>query len=56
VFALLVMFAGVAAVMGGCGKGSSTKPIVTPAGTTNLTVQATAQNASRGFTVTLIVN
>jgi len=56
VFALLVMFGGVAAVMGGCGKGSSTKPILTPAGTTNLTVQATAQNASRGFTVTLIVN
>ncbi len=56
VFALLAMFAGVAAVMGGCGSSSSTKPILTPAGTTNLTMQATAQNASRGFTVTLIVN
>jgi sugar lactone lactonase YvrE len=56
VFALLALFAGVAGVMGGCGSSTTTKPIVTPAGTSNLTVQATAQNASRGFTVTLVVN
>jgi hypothetical protein len=39
-----------------CG-GSSTPTIpATPAGTTNLTVQGTAQGATRGFVVTLVVN
>ncbi len=52
--ALFVLFA---AVLAACGSGSgSGKPKSTPAGTTNLIVQGTAQNATRGFTVTLVVN
>ena len=43
------------AALGGCGS-SGVKLIPTPAGTTNLTVQGTAQGATRGFTVTLVVN
>ncbi len=52
--ALFVLFA---AVLAACGGGSgSGKPKSTPAGTTNLIVQGTSQNATRGFTVTLVVN
>ncbi|MGB8524316.1 MAG: hypothetical protein WCD43_15225 [Candidatus Acidiferrales bacterium] len=44
------------AALSSCG-GSSTPTIpATPAGTTNLTVQGTAQGAARGFVVTLVVN
>jgi len=45
-----------AAILGGCHHSSTTGIVVTPKGTTNLTIQGTAQNAARGFTVTLIVN
>jgi hypothetical protein len=52
--AVIVLFV---AVLASCGGGSgSGKPKSTPAGTTNLIVQGTAQNATRGFTVTLVVN
>ena len=53
-FAWFVLFA---AVLGGCHSSSNKSTIVvTPKGTTNLTVQGAAQNATRGFTVTLVVN
>jgi sugar lactone lactonase YvrE len=52
--AVIVLFV---AVLASCGGGSgSGKPKSTPAGTTNLIVQGTSQNATRGFTVTLVVN
>ena len=51
--ALFVLFV---AILGGCHHSSTTGIIVTPKGTTNLTIQGTAQNATRGFTVTLVVN
>jgi hypothetical protein len=52
--ALFVFFG---AILAACGSGSgSGKPKSTPAGTTNLIVQGTSQNATRGFTVTLVVN
>ena len=53
VVALFVLFG---ALLGGCHHSSTTGIVVTPKGTTNLTVQGTAQNATRGFTVTLVVN
>ncbi|MGB0036510.1 MAG: choice-of-anchor D domain-containing protein [Candidatus Acidiferrales bacterium] len=52
---LLVMFAIAAATLGGCHHPASTSANGTPAGTTNLTIQATAQNASRPIVVTLVV-
>ena len=51
--ALFVLFV---AILGGCHHSSTTGIVVTPKGTTNLTIQGTAQNATRGFTVTLVVN
>ena len=51
--ALFVIFA---AALSSCGGSSTPKLKRTPAGTTNLMVQGTAQNATRGFTVTLVVN
>ena len=53
IVALFVFFV---AILGGCHHSSTTGIIVTPKGTTNLTIQGTAQNATRGFTVTLVVN
>jgi sugar lactone lactonase YvrE len=53
VVALFLLFA---VLLGGCHHSSTTGIVVTPKGTTNLTVQGTAQNATRGFTVTLVVN
>jgi streptogramin lyase len=53
VVALFVLFV---ALLGGCHHSSTTGIVVTPKGTTNLTVQGTAQNATRGFTVTMVVN
>jgi centrosomal CEP192-like protein len=44
------------AVLSSCGGSSTPTLTPTPAGTTNLTVQGTAQNATRGFVVTLVVN
>jgi len=51
--ALFVLFV---TILGGCHHSSTTGIVVTPKGTTNLTIQGTAQNATRGFTVTLVVN
>ena len=53
VVALFVLFV---AILNGCHHGSTTGIVVTPKGTTNLTIQGTAQNATRGFTVTLVVD
>jgi sugar lactone lactonase YvrE len=53
VVALFVLFV---TILAGCHHSSSTGIVVTPKGTTNLTVQGGAQNATRGFTVTLVVN
>jgi hypothetical protein len=44
------------AVLGSCGGSSTPTLTPTPAGTTNLTIQGTAQDATRGFVVTLVVN
>jgi centrosomal CEP192-like protein len=45
------------AALSSCGGGSGIPTIPrTPAGTTNLTIQGTAQGATRGFVVTLVVN
>jgi hypothetical protein len=49
------IFAICAAGLASCGSSTPTLP-ATPKGTTNLTVQATAQGATRGFVVTLVVN
>jgi sugar lactone lactonase YvrE len=47
---------GVAAILEGCKSGSGSKGVTgTPAGTYKMTVQATAQSAPRGVTVTLDV-
>ena len=57
--ALGVLLLAVTASMGGCGKGysgSSSMIPYTPTGTYPLTVQGSAQNGSRGFTVTLVVD
>jgi hypothetical protein len=54
---LLALFVLFAALLGGChSSGNKSTIVVTPKGTTNLTVQGAAQNATRGFTVTLVVN
>ena len=45
-----------AAALGGCHHSSTTGIVITPKGTFNLTVQATAQNATRGFVVTMVVD
>jgi sugar lactone lactonase YvrE len=47
----------ICAVLGGCGHSSTTNVIpFTPTGTYPLTVHGFAQNASRGFTMTLVVD
>jgi hypothetical protein len=51
--ALVVLFA---AALGGCHHSSTTGIVITPKGTSSLTVQATAQNATRGFVVTMVVD
>ncbi len=51
--ALVAFFA---AALGGCHHSSTTGIVITPKGTFNLTVQATAQNATRGFVVTMVVD
>jgi hypothetical protein len=51
--ALLIIFA---AALSSCGGSSTPTFPATPKGTTNLTVQGLAQGATRGFTVTLVVN
>jgi sugar lactone lactonase YvrE len=54
--ALLLLLA-MTAVIGGCHSSSSKATIpFTPTGTYTLTVQGAAQNAARGFTVTLVVD
>jgi hypothetical protein len=45
-----------AVVLVGCHHTSTTGIVVTPKGTYNLTVQGTAQGATRGFTVTMVVD
>jgi sugar lactone lactonase YvrE len=54
--AVLLLLA-MTAVIGGCHSSSSKATIpFTPTGTYTLTVQGSAQNAARGFTVTLVVD
>jgi sugar lactone lactonase YvrE len=55
--AVLLLLA-MTAVIGGCHYNSSSKAAIpfTPTGTYTLTVQGAAQNAARGFTVTLVVD
>ena len=54
--AVLLLLA-MTAVIGGCHHSSSKSTIpFTPTGTYTLTVQGSAQNAARGFTVTLVVD
>lgn len=47
-----------AVLVGGCGSHSSTSTttVTTPAGSTQMSIQATAQGAARGITITLHVN
>jgi sugar lactone lactonase YvrE len=45
-----------AVVLAGCHHSSTTGIVVTPKGTYNLTVQGTAQGATRGFSVTMVVD
>jgi hypothetical protein len=46
-----------ALLVGGCGSSNSSKTTVTtPAGSTQMSIQATAQGAARGITITLHVN
>jgi hypothetical protein len=53
---VLAIFAGIGAIAVGCGGGSGTTVITgTPPGTTVMVLQGNAQGASRGITVTLIV-
>jgi DNA-binding beta-propeller fold protein YncE len=52
----LLIFAGIGAIAAGCGGGpGSSTTVGTPAGTTVMILQGKAQGASRGVTVTLIV-
>jgi DNA-binding beta-propeller fold protein YncE len=51
----LVIFAVIGALAIGCGGHRSTLTVGTPAGTTVMTLQGKAQGATRGITVTLIV-
>jgi sugar lactone lactonase YvrE len=55
--ALLLLLA-MTAIIGGCHHNSSSQATTpfTPTGTYTLTVQGSAQNAARGFTVTLVVD
>jgi hypothetical protein len=55
--ALLLLLA-MTAIIGGCHHSSSSQATIpfTPTGTYTLTVQGSAQNAARGFTVTLVVD
>ena len=55
--ALLLLLA-MTAVIGGCHQSGGSKATIpfTPTGTYTLTVQGSAQNAARGFTVTLVVD
>ncbi len=53
VFALCAIFA---VALAGCHHTSTTGIVVTPKGTYNLTVQGTAQGATRGFSVTMVVD
>ena len=48
----------ICAVLGGCGHSNSTANVIpyTPTGTYLLTVHGSVQNASRGFTMTLVVD
>lgn len=50
---LIVMFG---AALSSCGGSSTPNLPPTPAGTTTFKIQGTAQNATRGFVVTLVVN
>jgi sugar lactone lactonase YvrE len=54
----VIALASFAALLAGCHHGSKTKPVIpyTPTGTYMLTVQGAAQNGSRGFTMTLVVD
>jgi sugar lactone lactonase YvrE len=52
--AALLLVCGIA-WLGGCKKHSIPPGLNTPAGSTNLTIQGTAQNAGRGITITLDV-
>jgi sugar lactone lactonase YvrE len=53
----LVGAAMAALLVGGCGNSNSSKTTVTtPAGSTQMSIQATAQGAARGITITLRVN
>jgi hypothetical protein len=52
----LALAVGVAAILEGCNKSNANAgPTGTPAGAYKMTVQATAQSAPRGITVTLDV-
>jgi hypothetical protein len=51
-----VLFIICSAALSSCGGSSTPTFPATPPGTTNLTVQGTAQGATRGFVVTLVVN
>lgn len=50
-----VVLASIGAVIAGCGHGKGLTVDGTPAGTTNLVIQASAQGTARSFTVQLIV-
>jgi hypothetical protein len=57
--AALIILASFAALLAGCNNSSGkAKPVIpyTPTGTYTLTVQGAAQNGSRGFTMTLVVD
>jgi hypothetical protein len=53
---VLAVCAVFAVVLAGCHHSSTTGIVVTPKGTYNLTVQGTAQGATRGFSVTMVVD
>jgi sugar lactone lactonase YvrE len=53
---VLAVCAVFAVVLGGCHHTSTTGIVVTPKGTYNFTIQGTAQGASRGFSVTMVVD
>jgi len=54
----LTLAVAICAVLGGCHGTSSTANVIpyTPTGTYTLTVHGFVQNASRGFTMTLVVD
>jgi hypothetical protein len=53
VFAVCAIFA---VALAGCHHTSTTGIVITPKGTYNFTVQGTAQGATRGFSVTMVVD